>query len=553
MRLIGVAFSSLIESHVKTAMAPTDRKLRLAACFLRAIGPMFPKARLLAAKLTEKRSFIRTYLTIKNSGLFDCDFYFRTYPELRGRVRDPIKHYVRRGAREGKDPSSFFSTVGYLNANTDVREANVNPLAHYISHGIAESRPTPASVCLSGRLVISPPGSSERALLPRLARGTAGDPLIERLRQTKLNDRDAAKFDPEFYAASYSDVSALMCSETLRKHYEDTGRRQGRFGSPAEFLKNLGVSPASVPLDFSPEIYLMLNPDLQSLANIGRLELLGHYLRHRRREKRFYSAASVYVDPAASAEFDFGSRGQETDGSSEKAFRLCCLAHVYYPDLWPDLAHHVANIPPNLFDLYVNLVDSTWTDEIEALVRRDFPEARIYLSPNRGRDIGGFFALLRNIDLDDYDAVCLVHTKKSPHMNASTVQKWRDGLLGAILGSRDIARQNIDLLRENVKIGLIGSAEYRDTRIFGNTDFYERLLDGLGVQGEHRRCEYVSGTMMFLRTPVLKEIYAALRNTQFENGDDQSLQFHRDGQIAHAIERLIGNIVRKQGYEFAWR
>jgi lipopolysaccharide biosynthesis protein len=296
----------------------------------------------------------------------------------------------------------------------------------------------------------------------------------------------------------------------------------------------------------------MLNPDLQPLANLGRLEVLAHYLRHRRREKRLYSPASVYVDPVTSA-LDLRSARPQTDRASGRGFRLCCLAHVYYPDLWPVLARHIGNIPPNLFDLYVNLVDSTWTEESETLVRRGFPEARIYVSPNRGRDIGGFFALLRNIDLDDYDAVCLVHTKKSPHMSGSEAEKWRDDLLGAILGSSDVARQNIDLLRENGKVGLIGSAQWRNTQISGNADFYDRLLDGFRIEGDHRRCEYLSGTMMFLRASVLKELYEALRFTQFEDGDERSLTFHQDGQIAHAVERLIGNIVRKQGYEFAWR
>ena len=558
IRRIGAVYSSLIKRRVAARMAHTNLQLRCAARLLQLIAPVVPKARLLAAKLEAKRALIRTCLTIENSGLFDSKFYFRSYPQLRGKTGNPIRHYVRRGASEGKDPSPLFSTLGYLDSNPDVRAAIVNPLAHYIIHGIAECRPTSASVSLAGKLVISPPSSSEpgrgapHGPLLRVRSGTVVDPLIERLRRTKLNDPSVANFDPEFYAARYPDSSALNCPEALRKHYEDTGRRQGRVGSPAAFLKDLGVSPTSVPIDFSSEVYLLLNPDLKPLEDLGRLELLAHYLRHRRREKRLYSPASVYVDPVASA-MDLRSVGSEADRRSGSAFRLCCLAHVYYPDLWSVLARHVANMPSSLFDLYVNLVDSTWTEESETLIRQDFPEARIYVSPNRGRDIGGFFALLRNIDLDDYDAVCLVHTKKSPHMKGNKGEKWRDDLLGAILGSGVIARQNIDLLRENGKIGLIGSGRWRDTRLFGNSNLYNRLIDGLGVQGEHRRCEYLSGTMMFLRASVLKEIYQALRETQFEDGEEQSLQSHRDGQIAHAVERLIGNIVRKQGYEFAWR
>jgi lipopolysaccharide biosynthesis protein len=68
-----------------------------------------------------------------------------------------------------------------------------------------------------------------------------------------------------------------------------------------------------------------------------------------------------------------------------------------------------------------------------------------------------------------------------------------------------------------------------------------------------RAISAICGTMMFLRTSVLKETYIVLREIEFEDGDNRPLEFHRDGQIAHAVERLIGNNVRKQGYEFAWR
>jgi hypothetical protein len=555
IRRIGSVYTSLIKRRVKESMRGSDLFWRPAARLLKLVAPLVPKARLLAAHVEAKREFTRTCRTIENSGLFDSEFYFRTYPRLRGKIGNPIRHYVRRGAREGKDPSALFSTLGYLDANSDLRTANVNPLAHYITHGIAEGRPAVASASLAGRLVISPPTSTKFAwdLLPVVTGGMTVDPLIERLRRTKINDPAAARFDPEFYAACYPDVRDLNCPDALRKHYESTGRRQGRVGSPAAFLQDLGVSPSSVPLDFSPQIYLMINPDLKPLEDLGKLELIAHYLRYRRREKRRYSPSSVFVDPLAGRGLDFRCAWPEAGRGSRKAFRLCCLAHVYYPDLWPELARHIANIPADLFDLYVNLVDSTWTEESETLVRQDFPEARIYVSPNRGRDIGGFFALLHNVNFDDYDAFCLLHTKKSPHLNGNKVEKWRDDLLGAILGSADVARQNVDLLRDNGKIGLIGSGRWRDTRLFGNTKLYDRLLDGFGLEGEHRDCEYLSGTMMLVRASVLKEIHASLRNTQFEDGDEQSLQFHRDGQIAHAVERLFGNIVRKQGYEFAWR
>jgi len=54
---------------------------------------------------------------------------------------NPIAHYLRYGAAEGRNPSLNFDTALYLAANPDVAAANINPLLHYIRYGRAEGRP----------------------------------------------------------------------------------------------------------------------------------------------------------------------------------------------------------------------------------------------------------------------------------------------------------------------------------------------------------------------------------------------------------------------------
>src|SRR5262249_30587188 len=44
------------------------------------------------------------------SGLFDRNWYLVNNPDVAQSGLDPIKHYVRYGAREGRDPSASFST-----------------------------------------------------------------------------------------------------------------------------------------------------------------------------------------------------------------------------------------------------------------------------------------------------------------------------------------------------------------------------------------------------------------------------------------------------------
>ncbi|MBA9071309.1 hypothetical protein FHR71_005089 [Methylobacterium sp. RAS18] len=53
---------------------------------------------------------------------------------------DPLAHYVRYGAAEGRDPSAGFDGKAYLAAYGDVAAAGLNPMLHYLQYGAAEGR-----------------------------------------------------------------------------------------------------------------------------------------------------------------------------------------------------------------------------------------------------------------------------------------------------------------------------------------------------------------------------------------------------------------------------
>ena len=78
---------------------------------------------------------------VRSSALFDAAFYLEANPDVRVSGLDPAVHYLTEGARQGRDPSPYFSTNAYLARNPDVAEAGVNPLAHYEMRGRKENRP----------------------------------------------------------------------------------------------------------------------------------------------------------------------------------------------------------------------------------------------------------------------------------------------------------------------------------------------------------------------------------------------------------------------------
>src|SRR5215475_14469869 len=90
------------------------------------------------AQLQSRTSY--AIAVIGASGLFDAAWYLESYPDVAARGVDPLRHYVRHGAREGRDPNRLFSSNWYLGTYADVAEAGLNPLAHFITRGAAEGR-----------------------------------------------------------------------------------------------------------------------------------------------------------------------------------------------------------------------------------------------------------------------------------------------------------------------------------------------------------------------------------------------------------------------------
>ncbi len=77
---------------------------------------------------------------IEKSGLFDVKYYLFTYPDVRLKDINPIMHYIKYGANEGRNPNKEFDTSFYLTNYSDVKESKMNPLVHYILYGIKENR-----------------------------------------------------------------------------------------------------------------------------------------------------------------------------------------------------------------------------------------------------------------------------------------------------------------------------------------------------------------------------------------------------------------------------
>ena len=365
--------------------------------------------------------------------------------------RAELADHVFAAGKGGDRFPILFDPAFYLDGNDDVRSAGVDPLEHYLGWGAAEGRMPLGDI-----------------------RADALHPLIEHIHRAGMAGDEDDALDAAFYRMAYPDTARLDAHE----HYEQYGRGEGRARSVRALLSTRGGEPREVPLDFDPDEYADLYPWELAAFRGSPLTLLLHYLDFGRWQGKPYGRHAFRASATPSR-----TSPRKAPATSPPAGTppLCVLAHVYYPELWNELAGYIGNLPKDMYDLYVNLVDTTFDHETVSRIRDRFPSARIYVSENRGRDIGGFVRLLKNVRIDDYRVFGLVHTKMSPHVTGEEVALWRSRLLDPLMGTKKRARENVNLMLKDRTIGQIAAAHCRFTEISGNREKYDLLLDKLDI------------------------------------------------------------------------
>lgn len=111
--------TSLGEAYAKILHAP--RRMPVRPVRTRSPGPIAA-----SAGPDAERALIAA------TGLFDPEFYLGKYADVRASGADPLAHFVRHGAREGRQPNAFFSP-GFYRERHLAGDTATNPLVHYIT------------------------------------------------------------------------------------------------------------------------------------------------------------------------------------------------------------------------------------------------------------------------------------------------------------------------------------------------------------------------------------------------------------------------------------
>jgi rhamnosyltransferase len=219
---------------------------------------------------------------------------------------------------------------------------------------------------------------------------------------------------------------------------------------------------------------------------------------------------------------------------------VALVAHAYYVECLDEVVECYAKLP-----LGAALIVTTRAETLEEVRRRlaEVAHPLVIAVPNRGRDIAPFLTLLNGGELDDFDVVLKLHTKRSPNLLDGDIR--RKLLFSILAGSRRRTTDALDLFT-NRETGLVGwglSWQTGPEFWMGDRERVLELASEMHIPAPPDPC-FFEGSMFWVRPAALGRLKAlALTPESFEAEVGQT-----DGALHHAIERLFGLVAAADGF-----
>lgn len=236
------------------------------------------------------------------------------------------------------------------------------------------------------------------------------------------------------------------------------------------------------------------------------------------------------------------------------------IIHLYYTEQWNRFCKYLNNIDTQKYsyDLYVSLPydKSSFSQDVLAV----FPKANIILAENVGYDVWPFFKVLNQVDLENYDLLIKLHSKRNMGAITAVINRrfvlkgndWRN-LLVSFISSKENLEKSIASFKERPELGMVNSFKLFDTsnefetvvhRLFC---FHEakKEIDRIGFKANpSNEVTYIAGTMFICRACLL----SALKKMNYCADDFIKANRDNENDFAHIMERVFGWIVTSQNY-----
>lgn len=284
--------------------------------------------------------------------------------------------------------------------------------------------------------------------------------------------------------------------------------------------------------------------------------------RRRRRFSRFVRHLRMLgIDLAGGSVLKFpelllgwNEKSHPSVAAKKQSGRLAVVIHLYYVDTFPEIAALIAS-REQVLDVLVTMPpeNKDYSDEI----LKYFPNARIFIVENRGRDIRPFLMLLENGALDPYDAVCKLHGKKSsnPRQLEQYGDYWRRRSFFDLLGRQEAMDWICERLESDPRLGMIGPRVFRYPREIytlerswgENEPAVLSLIEKMGQAQASFTLDFFAGSMFWVRPAAL----APLRRLNLAHTSFEPESGKLDGALEHAVERIFIAAAKISGYRVA--
>lgn len=237
--------------------------------------------------------------------------------------------------------------------------------------------------------------------------------------------------------------------------------------------------------------------------------------------------------------------------------KIAVLLHLFYIDLWSEIQAKLSFISEP-FDLYVNLVEDSGDYsnliKMKRKIELQFPTAKVFISDNRGLDIGGTLTLIKyilNAKLE-YDLILKIHGKKSIHSATAKIgTTWRNELYKSVLGSEKLVNKIITSFKVDDSIGMIGSKIWKiyaknnkKLAIALNEQIIKKYSLLLNIHTRINDLEFIGGSIFWVDGHIFLNKFKGVNLNNLRNNlEFGSFTDHRNPTNTHAFERIFGLIV----------
>lgn len=328
-------------------------------------------------------------------------------------------------------------------------------------------------------------------------------------------------FDPVWYEAQYG--------QTFTSHLD----------AFKDYVRKSQFAPVNPSPFFDTESYHRLYMDIYH----AQMSPLVHYLLHGRREGRVCSSQSLRWSPGNLLIPD-----RHLSTAAQKLKVAACL-HIFYDDFIERFARALDNFPCDI-DILLTLSSR----DMIANARQVFGQhpkvnlLEIRVVPNRGRNFAPFLVEYAE-QLKGYDLFCHLHSKKSLYSGKEQTQ-WADYLTEFLLRDSAVTTGVLNSFADKPELGVYYPTTFWMmptwvNHLTMNAPFMNEWIQRLDLPEKSGFLSYPAGGMFWARPEALKDLLS--QPWQYDDFPEEPLP--NDGSMLHALERIIGSIAEKNGYE----